>query len=519
MRFDLPTSIAAQACHALYGFTLFLALIAPLVGTVRCAAAAVAGAPDLNGIWKLVVHAPGEEQEWAILEIKQADVKPIAVLIDKPKLFRRPQIYLENSADGLVVLFADEQGDITFKGRLHEGGADSRLVGVFQLRSMGLVSTSSASLEKTKATKVAEPRDPQGNPGAAATIGFLVASRKAVTESLDDRYKSLELKTAGAAAVNVQIDASTAARAWAVSRLVDAAKRAGKPDAGAETELARLKALIAEESRSPTVPLVVKPSEGRHGSERDRVVLVELFTGAQCGPCVAADVAFDALSTAYNSTDLITLQYHLHIPGPDPLTGPDSVARQAYYGVRSTPSTYFNGRALAGSGGSVADTRRKFNQYRHVVDELQKGTREATIELVARRMDDEVHITGSANIGNRKEPASRSTRLRLALVEESVAYTGRNGQPLHHHVVRAMPGGPEGRALDGDKIRIEETIKLGTFRTTQVAYLKQYPDSPNSRGSFADPLPPIELKKLRVAAFVQDDSDRNVLDAIIVPVD
>ena len=66
-----------------------------------------------------------------------------------------------------------------------------------------------------------------------------------------------------------------------------------------------------------------------------------------------------------------------------------------------------------------------------------------------------------------------------------MAYTGRNGLPLHHHVVRAMPGGPDGKALEGGKIRIEETIKLSEVRSTQEAYLKEYPDSPNSRGSFA----------------------------------
>ena len=240
---------------------------------------------------------------------------------------------------------------------------------------------------------------------------------------------------------------------------------------------------------------------------------------SQCRPCVAADVAFDALSTAYKSTDLITLQCHLHIPGPDPLTGPDSVSRQAYYGVRSTPSTYFNGQALAGSGGPVADSLRKFNQYRHVIDELQKGKRRGAIELAARLTGDEVHITASAKVGDGAATASLQPRLRLALIEESVAYTGRNGLSLHHHVVRAMPGGSEGRALDGGKIQFDETIKLSDVRTSQAAYLKEYPASPKSRGSFANPLPPVELKKLHVAAFLQDDSDRQVLDAIIVPVD
>jgi hypothetical protein len=367
--------------------------------------------------------------------------------------------------------------------------------------------------------KVAKPIEPPEKPGAMGAVGILLEMRKATAEFLDDRYKPLELKTAAAAAVGIPIDAPTTVRAWAVSRLVDVAGRAGKADAAAESELTKLKALIAEEDRPPTVPLVVEPFAGRRDSDRDQVILVELFTGAQCGGCVAADIAFDALGAAYKPIDLITLQYHVNIPGPDPLTGPDSVSRQAYYGVRHAPSTCFNGRALAGGGGSVADSRRKFNQYRRVIDELLKGKRDATIELAARRTGDEVHITASAKVGGRAGTSASKPRLRLALVEESAPYTGSNRLPSHHYVVRAMPGGAEGRALEGGKIRIEETIKLSKVRSTQEAYLRKYPDSPESRGSFPDPLPPVELKKLRVAAFIQDDSDQSVLHATTVPID
>ena len=76
---------------------------------------------------------------------------------------------------------------------------------------------------------------------------------------------------------------------------------------------------------------------------------MELFTGAQCPPCVAADVAFDALEMAYDPKDLILSQYHMHIPGPDPLTNPASIARWDFYrekypqNVGGTPTTMFNG--------------------------------------------------------------------------------------------------------------------------------------------------------------------------------
>jgi hypothetical protein len=509
----------ARAYRRIYGMMLLLAVLAPIAGRARCPAGAAEGGPDLNGTWKLVAHfSATDEVEWAIFEIKQADGKCKAEVIDTPTGFGGPQIYLEASPEALVVLLAFELSEITFKGRVPIGSEDGRIAGAMQFRTTGPVSTSGARLEKTRARKIAAPIEPPKKSGATSTVGLLVEMRKATAEFLDDRYRSLELNTAVAAAAGVPIDAPTAVRAWAVSRLVDVARRAGKPDVAAESQLVRLKALIDEERRPPAVPLVVKPVASRPHTGGDQAILVELFTGAQCGPCVAADIAFDALCSAYDSTDMIALQYHIHIPGPDPLTSRDSVSRQEYYGVRSTPSSYFNGRAMARGGGPIADARRKFNQYHHVADELLKGKRKATIQLAARRTGDEVTITASAQLGNSADTSPGKPRLRLALVEASVPYTGRNGLSTHHHVVRAMPGGAQGGEFEAGKVRIEEIVSLSKVRSLQELYLKEYPNSPGSRGAFTGPSPPVELKNLNVVAFVQNDSDRSVLDAIMIPI-
>src|SRR5439155_20736443 len=53
--------------------------------------------------------------------------------------------------------------------------------------------------------------------------------------------------------------------------------------------------------------LGVKPAKfaGRKGS---RVVLVELFTGAHCPPCVAPDLAFEGLVKTYKTSEVVLLQ-------------------------------------------------------------------------------------------------------------------------------------------------------------------------------------------------------------------
>jgi hypothetical protein len=96
---------------------------------------------------------------------------------------------------------------------------------------------------------------------------------------------------------------------------------------------------------------------------------------------------------------------------------------------------------------------------------------------------------------------------------------GGNGQSSHHHVARAFPAGAEGAPLERGKGRIETVVSLDQLRAHQAAYLKDYPDSPRSRGKFPRPLPPVALDHLSVVAIVQDDHDHSVLHAVVVPVE
>ncbi|NOQ53989.1 MAG: hypothetical protein GQ558_05235, partial [Thermoplasmata archaeon] len=63
----------------------------------------------------------------------------------------------------------------------------------------------------------------------------------------------------------------------------------------------------------------------------DRTVLVELFTGAACGPCVNADYGLDDYIANHNRGEAIALVYHRSIPAADKLETSETSARQGWY--------------------------------------------------------------------------------------------------------------------------------------------------------------------------------------------
>ncbi len=255
-----------------------------------------------------------------------------------------------------------------------------------------------------------------------------------------------------------------------------------------------------------------KPFAGRK-AKSDRVVLVELFTGAQCPPCVAADLAFDALEKTYKPTEVVLLQYHLHIPGPDPLTNADTVAREAFYGkaVRATPTVFFNGRPGAKGGGSFANSQGKYEEFQTLINPLLEMPAPVKLKATATLKDGKIQI--KADVSDLQKP-SDDIKLRLVLVEEEVAYQGSNKLPSHHHVVRSFPGGSAGTVLKEKMATKEVTVDIAELRKQ----LKDYLDKAAAAEPFPKPDRPLELKKLHVVAFVQDDESGEILQAVQVEV-
>ncbi|MSU76782.1 MAG: hypothetical protein EXS16_01675 [Gemmataceae bacterium] len=247
-------------------------------------------------------------------------------------------------------------------------------------------------------------------------------------------------------------------------------------------------------------------------SKSTRTALIELFTGAQCPPCVAADVAFDGVAKAYGPTDVVLLQYHMHIPRPEPLSGPDSEARFEYYveayakQIRGTPATLFNGKPTAPGGGGRDDAPEKFKEYSDVLDKLLETPTTITLTAKAVRNGDKIDI--QADVKGVEKPGDK-IKLRIALTEGWVRYKGSNGLQYHHHVVRALAGGAKGVAIKQKDLDHKVTVDLSDLRKTLNKYLDEdYPEGPR----------PLRLRDLSIVAFVQDDATAEVLQAVTIPV-
>ena len=247
-------------------------------------------------------------------------------------------------------------------------------------------------------------------------------------------------------------------------------------------------------------------------AKSERAVLVELFTGAQCPPCVAADMAFDGLEKTYAPGEVVLLQYHMHIPRPEPMSNADSAARFEYYAekyvkkVGGTPATLFNGKPDAPGGGFRDDGPEKYKEYCEVVNKLLESTTPVKLSAKATRNGDKIDI--EATVKDLDKPGD-NVRLRLALVEDWVRFKGSNQLQYHHRVVRALPGGATGVSVKAKDFEHKASVDLETLRKTLNKYLDEdYPDGPR----------PMRLRNLHVVAFVQNDETTEILQAIDVAI-
>ena len=251
-----------------------------------------------------------------------------------------------------------------------------------------------------------------------------------------------------------------------------------------------------------------QPSEKR----TDRVVLAEVFTGAGCPPCVAADLAFDAAAERYSRKDLTILMYHQHIPRPDPMTTLETTARFKFYDGRGVPTFAIDGAAKSGGGGRE-NTKDVYARFKPELEHELELPSEAHVSVGASLSGSKVNVKA---LVKDVKTESKDLRLQIVLAEKELRYSSENGVRFHPMVVRAI-GGPkaEGFALTAQGGTFEQAFDLDQISAAIKNHLDDY-EAGGHRGEsfkFSEKKYEIAHNDLAVVVFVQDTKTRHVLQA------
>lgn len=256
-----------------------------------------------------------------------------------------------------------------------------------------------------------------------------------------------------------------------------------------------------------------KPSE--EAPKGDRLVLCELFTGSSCPPCVGADIATGALEISYPKTQVIVLRYHQHIPGPDPLTNADGEDRFAnFYRGQGTPTVLLNGSPVNNVGGYLPNAPDIYRGLKSLIDQQLSQKATVKVRVNARILDGKLQVVADVQGLEELKDEAKDLRLRVIIAEDEVHFLARNGVRSHEMIVRRMIGGPGGTEMADGKLSVKESIPMAELKTSLASYLKNYEDSEG----IDFPSKPLDLKRLHVVAFVQNDDSHEILQTSAIAV-
>ncbi|HTY11104.1 MAG TPA: hypothetical protein VMF88_08525 [Bacteroidota bacterium] len=247
-----------------------------------------------------------------------------------------------------------------------------------------------------------------------------------------------------------------------------------------------------------------------------KTVLAELFTGAECRPCQAADIAYNKLLERYDRSELVVLEYHLHIPRPDPLTNGDTELRSGYYDVNSTPTSIIDGTDVTNTGGLGFAARAKFAGYADAIDHTLNLPAKASIKMSAKIRRSRISFAVSANVS-----AVRKTyKLRVVLAEDGIRYQGGNGISEHRFVVRRMIRGAGGISFGKNgRAAVKDAFTVSSVEDQLEKYLVNYEKNEGKPGAvFKERKSELDPKQLFLVAFVQDDANHKILQSSIIKV-
>jgi len=225
-----------------------------------------------------------------------------------------------------------------------------------------------------------------------------------------------------------------------------------------------------------------------------RMVLVEEFTQASCGPCAAANPALRTLLAA-NTSKVIALKYQTSWPGVDPMNAanPTDVAtRVSYYTyISGVPMVVIDGDTIHDSGSAYTGYPGDLTQAYINTEYAVSAPFTINLSHTMSAHYDSVFITCNLT-ATAAGTYSSGLKLQVALSEDEIdfcAAPGANGEKVFYNVMRQMIPNASGT----------------TLATTWTA-------NQTDPHTFAVKLPTYiyDKNRLSIVAFIQSTSDKSV---------
>ena len=252
-------------------------------------------------------------------------------------------------------------------------------------------------------------------------------------------------------------------------------------------------------------------------AKSDRVVLVEAFAGCEFPLSAPIEQAIDGILKAYKPSEILALNYHFHLPDPaqgDPLTVPETIERLTPIvdQIQKGQFAFVAGKPCSKITNPAAG-KELFASIREMIDEQLEKPSGCKLALLAAKAMKGVDVKATVSD---LEVGSNKLALRFAVVEPRVRYAGASGARFHQNVVRAIPGGGKGYSLTKKQTEQVINVDAEAIRTSLTKYLT---DFAKADGEFPRSAKPMDLKNLKLIAFVQNDSTSEILTAAAVELD
>ncbi len=275
-------------------------------------------------------------------------------------------------------------------------------------------------------------------------------------------------------------------------------------------------------------------------------VLLEEFTGSACEPCAGADTAVEALLGSYTRSELIALEWHEHVPRPDPLANPASVARAEMLDAEATPQFVLDGKRIPVFGGPREASEAVYKQLTGFADAQISRFSGIMLELnTTRDADGTIHAIANVqtqpedalrsitqretapwpgekvplSTHTRAQPAKPSLAVQFALVEDNIRYSGENGIRLHRMAVRAVSPGANPLQTSTAQT-LQASFDPQSISNALTRYLSSYEKNNDRYGEIRFPSKGMALLQhhLAVVAWIEDTVTHRVLQAAFAPV-